>query len=353
MSRTFQKFAGALACLATVTVTLHDAAACGGRGGGGGYGGGYGRSYSSPVSYAPQQYPYSQAQPYPPYSQVARPQQQVPLNSLPQQQFAQQQVQPQPQPQPQQQNFPIQQASAQVAQQTVAQPQVAQQPVAQGQFAQRQVAQTQVAQGQVAQGQIAQGQIAQSQVRQASVAQGPTQGQFTSTQAPTQTVNVQKPVVNQQALPPQNAAPQNVAPQTAAPQNNTPQVQPAPATAPPATQAPANEGGDALQALLGSNTAPPAAGQSDGYGSSMTGVYVANVSNATVRLTLNADGTFLWQATKDGKASSFQGQFAQQNGSLTLNRSDNQKLEGLMGVTSSGFTLRLGQSETSLTFVRA
>jgi len=108
----------------------------------------------------------------------------------------------------------------------------------------------------------------------------------------------------------------------------------------------------ALQALaaMGNDTATSSPAASVPF----SGNFVATVANgATIRLTLNADGTFAWQANKDGKASSFQGNFTMQNGTLSLNRADSQKLEGALTMGNNGFALRLaGQTEMNLNFVR-
>lgn len=84
-----------------------------------------------------------------------------------------------------------------------------------------------------------------------------------------------------------------------------------------------------------------------------TGEFSATVTNGSqIRLSLRADGSFVWLATKTGK--SFQGSFTVSGSSLTLLRSDNQKLEASLTPMESGFKLRFaGQNSDELSFVRA
>ena len=88
-----------------------------------------------------------------------------------------------------------------------------------------------------------------------------------------------------------------------------------------------------------------------------TGAWTASLSNgARVQLSLQADGNFSWVAVnKDGQASSFQGTYSMENGSLSLSRStDGQKLTG--SLTPSGannFSFKLSDAQaSSLDFVR-
>jgi hypothetical protein len=86
------------------------------------------------------------------------------------------------------------------------------------------------------------------------------------------------------------------------------------------------------------------------------GEFSASLTNGTtIRLSLRADGSFSWVATKGDKVSTFQGTFAFGGTSLTLNRSnDSQKLEGSLAMTAGGFKLQLGgQNAEGLNFVRA
>lgn len=86
----------------------------------------------------------------------------------------------------------------------------------------------------------------------------------------------------------------------------------------------------------------------------LTGTFAASVRNGQqVRLDLHADGTFIWTATGNGKSSNFQGKFSLNNGSLTLHRSDNYKLEATLRQSTSGFDLKLpAPNNMDLSFVR-
>ncbi|MEJ7595980.1 MAG: hypothetical protein WKF77_31100, partial [Planctomycetaceae bacterium] len=180
--------------------------------------------------------------------------------------------------------------------------------------------------------------------------------------------------VPQQQVPQQQlqaGTAQAAAPQAFAPQNATsPAAAPAqtPVTAIPngnvtANAPPANDAQQsALQALGG--FAPPqnASVQSaievpPAPQATFTGAWTANLSNgARVQLSLQADGNFNWVAVnKDGQASSFQGTYSMENGSLSLSRStDGQKLTGSMtpgGANNFSFKLSDAQA-SSLDFVR-
>ena len=110
----------------------------------------------------------------------------------------------------------------------------------------------------------------------------------------------------------------------------------------------------ALEALIGgSGSGQASAPQAQSpQTSSPTGNFTAQVSGgATVRLSLNQDGTFAWSAAKDGKTSNFQGNYSLNGSSLTLLRSDKQKLEGTLTPKAGGFNLRLaGQQGGELSF---
>ena len=162
------------------------------------------------------------------------------------------------------------------------------------------------------------------------------------------------------------------APPAFAPQNPAPAIAAAPVQSPAGTApngnlaaspAPENDAQQsALQALGG--FAPPqnASVQSaidvpQTPQSTFTGAWTASLSNgARVQLSLQADGNFSWVAVnKDGQASSFQGTYSMENGSLSLNRStDGQRLTGSM--TPSGannFSFKLSDAQaSSLDFVR-
>ncbi|MEM8669436.1 MAG: hypothetical protein AAGG48_18065 [Planctomycetota bacterium] len=78
------------------------------------------------------------------------------------------------------------------------------------------------------------------------------------------------------------------------------------------------------------------------------GKWRANLSgNQAVELTLNADGGFVWTATRNGKSSTFQGQFRIVSGKLTLVRSsDLQQMAGTWSGTENQFTFKLEGSTT-------
>jgi hypothetical protein len=78
-------------------------------------------------------------------------------------------------------------------------------------------------------------------------------------------------------------------------------------------------------------------------------------NNATVELTLNADGSFVWVAINGDKTSSFEGSYTLSGGALTLVSSDNQKLAGQLTPTKDGginFKLN-GTKDAGLNFVRS
>jgi len=113
----------------------------------------------------------------------------------------------------------------------------------------------------------------------------------------------------------------------------------------------------ALEALLGGGTqAAPVAQEVPASSAVPTGDFTAAVTNgAQVRLSLRADNSFVWVATKGEKQSSFQGSFSLAGSDLTLLRSsDNQKLTGTLTPSAAGFQLKLaGQTDAGLAFVRA
>ncbi len=87
-----------------------------------------------------------------------------------------------------------------------------------------------------------------------------------------------------------------------------------------------------------------------------TGTWKVNLpGNQSVELVLNDDSSFNWTATKDGKSSSFQGQFRLENGRLTLVRSsDLQQMTGTWSGQGANFTFKLDGATTSgLAFVRS
>lgn len=90
----------------------------------------------------------------------------------------------------------------------------------------------------------------------------------------------------------------------------------------------------------------------------LVGSWTANLSNGSrVQLSLQADGNFSWTAINQaGNASTFQGNYAVGNGTMTLSRStDNQKLAGSMTMTSAGsFSFKLSDAQAaSLEFTRS
>jgi hypothetical protein len=174
----------------------------------------------------------------------------------------------------------------------------------------------------------------------------------------------------QQLVVPQNRAPQtpvqqisqqpSVAPQqTVVPrQNVTPQQTPAPQTA----QAPTTNSTAQMSALqaLGGFAPPqtPASVQLQTPTPVHVGTWTATLGNgASVKLTLQSNGGFNWVATnKSGTASSFAGSYSVTNGSLALNRSnDNQQLVGSM--TNSGtnaFSFKVaGNNSAAINFNRS
>jgi hypothetical protein len=74
----------------------------------------------------------------------------------------------------------------------------------------------------------------------------------------------------------------------------------------------------------------------------------------SVQLVLKGDSSFAWTATKNGKSSSFQGQYRLEEGRLTLVRSsDLQKMAGSWTGQGTGFTFKLdGATTAGLNFSR-
>lgn len=180
--------------------------------------------------------------------------------------------------------------------------------------------------------------------------------------APQQTVAPQGQFAQQPAGIPQQQqfAPQQQQ-QIAQQQNPTPQQQTAPQqTAPSPTQT-GNAQMSALQALGGfapPQSAPtqsaPVQNETPGY----VGTWTAKLGNgSTVRMTLQPDGSFSWNATnKAGNVSSFSGQFTVGNGSLTLIRAnDSQKLEGSMTTSNqNAFSFKVaGNNAAAINFSRS
>lgn len=76
--------------------------------------------------------------------------------------------------------------------------------------------------------------------------------------------------------------------------------------------------------------------------------------NQTIVLALNNDNSFSWNASKDGKQSSFQGQYRLEGSRLTLVRSnDLQQMAGSWNGSDANFTFKLDGATTSgLAFTR-
>ncbi|MCC9607914.1 hypothetical protein LOC68_02700 [Blastopirellula sp. JC732] len=129
----------------------------------------------------------------------------------------------------------------------------------------------------------------------------------------------------------------------------------------PQTQAPASAETSALEALGG--FAPPQSEETTPVATNSelpthVGRWSATLSNgARIQLDLNDNGSFTWSAiNKDGKASSFEGSYQVNSGSLTLIRSDNnQSLAGSLETSgSNAFSFKLAdQKAAKLEFVRA
>jgi hypothetical protein len=129
----------------------------------------------------------------------------------------------------------------------------------------------------------------------------------------------------------------------------------------PAAGAPAvNAQMTALQLLAdfaGESQAPAAPAEAEqGLGFNRVGIWTATVSNgAVVQLNLQADSSFVWLASVNGKQSTFQGTYTMDGESLTLTRAnDNQRLAGSMSITGeNAFTFKLnGTQDAGLSFAR-
>ncbi|NNE01258.1 MAG: hypothetical protein HKN47_28425, partial [Pirellulaceae bacterium] len=77
--------------------------------------------------------------------------------------------------------------------------------------------------------------------------------------------------------------------------------------------------------------------------------------NQSVQLTLDAAGSFVWTASKNGKSSKFNGQYRLNNGRLTLVRAaDLQQMAGTWSGKDSAFTFKLdGAKNGGLNFQRS
>ncbi len=81
---------------------------------------------------------------------------------------------------------------------------------------------------------------------------------------------------------------------------------------------------------------------------------VALPGNQTITLVLGADNSFQWNAVKDGKTNSFQGQYRMESGRLTLVRSnDLQQMTGSWSEDGAKSVFKLeGASDSGLAFAR-
>ncbi|QDT69373.1 hypothetical protein MalM25_23100 [Planctomycetes bacterium MalM25] len=159
---------------------------------------------------------------------------------------------------------------------------------------------------------------------------------------------VQQPVIQQQPFVQQQPIQQPVAQQPAIQQPIAPQAPQQPVAAPSAAS-PQQTALDALMSLSGGQAAPSAP-QAIGH----VGAWRATVGSSQVQLTLNADGSFRWNANANGKASTFAGRFSLAGGQLTLVRADNQQLAGSwVADATGGFRFKLaGAQDSGLLFVR-
>lgn len=105
-----------------------------------------------------------------------------------------------------------------------------------------------------------------------------------------------------------------------------------------------------------SQATAPSAEADQGLGFNRVGIWTATLSNgAVVQLNLQADNSFVWLASVNGKQSTFQGTYTMDGESLTLTRSnDNQRLAGSMTITAeNAFTFKLnGTQDAGLSFAR-
>jgi hypothetical protein len=175
------------------------------------------------------------------------------------------------------------------------------------------------------------------------------------------------PVVGQQGVPQSNPVVTSTRP-AISPPNTAPAVQQplASGNAAPANTASTNEA-SALQMLASISTNDTSPTQSTAQipqftaatsatSNPHTGTWKVNLpGNQSVELLLNDDSSFRWTATKDGKSSSFQGQFRLENGRLTLVRSnDLQQMTGTWSGQDANFTFKLDGATTSgLAFIRS
>lgn len=296
MKRRFKTFAVAAATIAVTTFSTVPVEACGGRGGGGG---GVSFGYGRPVSYAPAYRSYSQ----PSYSQPSYSQSSYSQPSYSQPRFSQP---------------------------TFSQPR-ASQPT----FSQPAPAATN----------------SQQVVRANPASSGSIQSNPNIVTNQRNTARASRP----QPAPTQRAAQTPTAqakttPQSAAPSNSQQQAE-----------------ASALQMLasLTSNETPESessvqipeftAATSQSVGTHVGSWKVDLPGKQSVELALNAEGRFSWTATKDGKSSSFQGQYRLEEGRLTLVReSDLQQMAGSWSGEGTKFTFKLDGATTSgLAFQRS
>ena len=193
-------------------------------------------------------------------------------------------------------------------------------------------------------------------------------------QQPVTPVAQQPPFGQPGPVQPQAVRPQPVQPQAVQQQAvQTAQMQQAPATTVPATPAPVtaapatatqpqNSGNaeqtalDLLSSFGGVETTPATTPAPQPQAFNGVGTWAAKLSNgATVQLDMRNDGSFTWTANKSGKQSTFSGTFSLNGESLTLTRSDSQKLSGsLLSPNANSFTFKLdGVKDNGLQFSRS
>lgn len=156
----------------------------------------------------------------------------------------------------------------------------------------------------------------------------------------------------QPQVPPQQQPLRQVTPQQQITQRQTQPVAPQQPQSAPAAMS-------ALQALGG--FAPPQTAAPQPQQQVQTPAHVGNWNaslgnGAKVQLNLQADGSFSWTATsQNGGTSSFSGTYTVSNGSLNLNRSnDNQQLGGSMTISgNNAFSFKVaGNNAASINFNR-
>ena len=180
---------------------------------------------------------------------------------------------------------------------------------------------------------------------QSSPMQNGMRGMNGATTQPNMTNGAVQPNGFNSAVQPNNGGtpvPMNQPNSVPAPTDSEAQDQPAPISAQQTAL-------DALFSLDGgeaASAAPQSTSPAGNYNATLPG-------GASIRLTLNSDGTFRWIANKDGKATVGQGNYTLNAGAMKLVRTnDQQKLEGGFVPTANGFLLKVAGGKQSLNFVR-